>query len=389
MRILMLAPHPFYQERGTPIAVDLLLKALAERGDTVDVLTYSEGEDRDYGRTIRLHRIKHRKLLTDIRPGFSLKKLLADVYLYRLARAAMKDNTYDALHAIEESVFMAFLLGRRYHVPYVFDMDSSMPDQIVNKLRFTRPFLPLMKFFERAVVRKAAVVVPMCDALAEAADKVGAARVEVLRDISLIPEHFTYDPQKGFRAALGITGPVVLYIGNLEPYQGIDLLLDGFACLADQHPTVKLVIVGGHDHHIENYRKRCDGLKLHERVYFTGHRAVTDMPHLFYDADIVVSPRIQGTNTPMKVYSYLDAGKPLVATRLPTHTQVMDDEVAMLVEPDAKALARGMRQLLDDPERAHALAIRARQLVQEHYSAAVFRSGVDRIYQAIDTGTEV
>ena len=57
MRILLLAPHPFYQERGTPIAVGLLAAALADRGETVDILTYHEGEDRAYGDNVTIHRI--------------------------------------------------------------------------------------------------------------------------------------------------------------------------------------------------------------------------------------------------------------------------------------------------------------------------------------------
>ena len=75
MNILLLAPHPFYQERGTPIAVDLLLRVLAERGEQVDVLTYHEGEDRAYPGpgAVRLFRIPPPPACRNIRPGFSLK----------------------------------------------------------------------------------------------------------------------------------------------------------------------------------------------------------------------------------------------------------------------------------------------------------------------------
>ena len=53
--------------------------------------------------------------------------------------------------------------------------------------------------------------------------------------------------------------------------------------------------------------------------------------------DILVSPRIRGTNTPLKIYSYLRSGKPIVATDLLTHTQVLSPDVARLVAPDADA----------------------------------------------------
>lgn len=48
MKILLLTPPPFYQDRGTPIAVDLVLKVLSERGDSIDVLTFHEIRDAAY-----------------------------------------------------------------------------------------------------------------------------------------------------------------------------------------------------------------------------------------------------------------------------------------------------------------------------------------------------
>ena len=55
---------------------------------------------------------------------------------------------------------------------------------------------------------------------------------------------------------------------------------------------------------------------------------------------MLTSPRSKGTNTPLKIYQYLRSGKPIVATRLLTHTQVLDDDTAMLTAPDPQAFAR-------------------------------------------------
>ena len=66
----MLAPHPFYQERGTPIAVDLLLTALSKRNAQIDVITFHEGQDRFYPH-VTLHRIPRLPFIKGVRPGFS------------------------------------------------------------------------------------------------------------------------------------------------------------------------------------------------------------------------------------------------------------------------------------------------------------------------------
>ena len=89
------------------------------------------------------------------------------------------------------------------------------------------------------------------------------------------------------------------------------------------------------------------------------------------------------TNTPMKVYSYLDSRVPLVATRLPTHTQVLDDEIALLVEPDPEALGRGLARLLEDGELRDRLAGNARQFAQREFTPEAFRRKLLGFYDAV------
>lgn len=104
MNILFLAPEPFYQERGTPIAVDRLLRVLSERGDAVDLVTYHEGQDQEYEH-VRVFRVPGLPLLNGIRPGFSWKKVICDVLmLIKAVRLATK-RRYHLVHAVEESVF--------------------------------------------------------------------------------------------------------------------------------------------------------------------------------------------------------------------------------------------------------------------------------------------
>lgn len=388
MHILLLAPHPFYQERGTPIAVDLLIRALIKRGDHVDLLTYHEGENRDYGPSVTFHRIRAPRFIRNIRPGFSVKKLICDAIMTPHAMRLARTRHFDCIHAVEESVFIARRLSRRFGIPYIFDMDSSMPRQIADKLPFLTPLLLPMRAMERKAIRDAAAVVPMCDAIAEEARLAGAAYVEVLRDISLIPSGTVFNPDLGFRKHTGIKGPAVLYVGNLEPYQGIDLLMKSAAQVAAAGRSLDTVIVGGRADDIQAYREKAMELSIADRVHFIGPRPVAHMPHLFHDADILVSPRTQGQNTPMKIYSYLDAGRPLVATRLPTHTQVLDDSVALLTEPVPQEMANAFIHLLDDSAAGARLAENARKLAQALYSPAAFEAAINRLYCHLEKRVE-
>ena len=381
MNILVIAPHPFFQERGTPIAVDILLRSLASLGHRVDLLTFPEGTTPDYPPSIRVFRVKAPPFCSGVRPGFSLKKLRLDSRLLPAAKRLLRENRYDFIHAVEEAAFVARRLSKAFHIPYVFDMDSSMPRQIADKFPLARPFLPLMRAIERPVIRDAAVCLPVCDSIARDAAAAGAKRIEILRDVSLLPTDVPFDPARGLRATLPLPpGPVALYVGNLESYQGIPLLLDAFALAAPRCPDASLVVVGGRPDDLARTRAKVRAMGLEDRIFLPGPRPVADMPHLFHDADILVSPRTQGENTPMKIYSYLDSSRAVLATDLPTHTQVLDTTVAALAPPTPKPFAEALVDLFLHPDRRTALAAAAKARAAERHSPAAVRRTLARIY---------
>jgi glycosyltransferase involved in cell wall biosynthesis len=87
---------------------------------------------------------------------------------------------------------------------------------------------------------------------------------------------------------------------------------------------------------------------------------------------VLVSPRSRGTNTPLKIYQYLRAGKPIVATRLLTHTQVLSDETAILTGTAPAEFAQGILTALNDRQRAAAVGRRALELAETRYSEAAY-----------------
>jgi glycosyltransferase involved in cell wall biosynthesis len=100
-------------------------------------------------------------------------------------------------------------------------------------------------------------------------------------------------------------------------------------------------------------------------------------------AEIVVSPRLGGTSVPLKIYSYLSAGKPIVATDLASHTQVLNDEIALLVAPTEEAFANGLLALVRSPDLRRRLGHRAQQFAQERFDYAEYLAKIDRVYQEL------
>ncbi|NEP32033.1 MAG: glycosyltransferase [Moorea sp. SIO3B2] len=185
MNILLLAPHPFYQNRGTPIAVNLVLKVLSERGDQVDVVTYPEGRDIKY-ENIKVYRTPKLPWVRNIRPGFSWKKIVCDFFMLLAVIRLVTKKRYDLVHAGEESVFIGLGLKILCKIPYIYDMDSSLAQQMIEKYPLLQIFSSLFNFFEGLAVKNAKVVVSVCDALAADIQKYKPRKTVVIPDISLL-----------------------------------------------------------------------------------------------------------------------------------------------------------------------------------------------------------
>lgn len=381
MRVLVLAPQPFYQLRGTPIAVRMLVKTLAEAGHDVDLLTYHEGASVPL-EGAQLHRIPSLPFIENIAPGFSLKKVVCDGAMAIKAAQMVLRKDYDVLHAVEEASFIALVLRELTQTPYVFDMDSPMPQQIANEYRVPQPLRLFMEALEAWAIRGSAATVVVCKALEERVREVAPTKpVLRLEDVSLLDDT---EVEEDLRRDFSVEGTMIMYVGNLKSYQGIGLLIDAFRLVSEEDETAHLVIIGGSDARIEQYRTQAAEQGISSRVHFAGPRPLEDLGGYLRQADLLVSPRIQGTNTPMKIYSYLDSGRPVVATRKRTHTQVLDEEIAMLAEPAPDAMADAMDRLLRDEDLRDRLAASARQRVAEEYSPEAFRRKLTEFYETLE-----
>lgn len=160
-------------------------------------------------------------------------------------------------------------------------------------------------------------------------------------------------------------------------------MLEGFQYALQRGCCGNVVIIGGTDKTIEQYREKAEKLGVAENTFFCGARPVELLGHYLKQADILLSPRVQGNNTPMKLYSYLDSGKAVLTTDPPTHTQVLDHEVSYLVVPNKEAMAEGMERLQGDRMLRDKIGTAGRKVARKKYSLAAFRQKLRKFYSEI------
>lgn len=382
MKILFLAPQPFYTERGTPIAVKLAVSALCKEGHQVDLLTYHEGQDIQIP-GMRMFRAGRPPGVNHIPIGFSIKKLLCDAWMMFAAFRLLKGGQYDVVHAVEESVFIALLARLFWRFKLVYDMDSLMADQIAEKWPKAGLLLPFLRWFEHQAMKRSDLVLAVCPAIAERAyGSQHADRVHLTPDVAFAPAAQTAGDIENLRALCPQPGPIALYVGNLESYQGIDLLLEAMAKMAPQE-RCNLIIIGGLNTSVAEYYEKTKLLGLSDWVRYLGQRPLDALQGYLEQADILCSPRLKGVNTPMKIYSYMLAGKAILATDIASHSQVLDHTCAMLTAPTSDAMAAGWSALIESESLRLSLGVAAAERAGTLYSEKAFDQRMQRAYAVL------
>jgi glycosyltransferase involved in cell wall biosynthesis len=376
MKILMLAPEPFFQPRGTPISVYFRLQALADLGHEVDLVTYHLGEDRNF-RNLKIHRIPSLFFVKKIKIGPSFAKIFLDFLLLCKAIFLVMSNSYDLIFSHEEASWFGTALAKMKKIPHLYDMHSSLPQQLEN-FRFSRSKI-LKKIFtalETYVLRNSRSIIVICPDLLRKLEEEKVAHKATLIENFLDFDHpgYTADQIKEKRSKVASPGEkIVLYAGNFESYQGIPLFLEASALVDEK--SVSFLLVGGNPVHVKEMKKKASELNVSDRVHFTGQVAPSEVPLYMAMADVLVSPRTAGTNTPLKIYSFLKSGKPVVATNLWTHTQVLSEKIAVLVEPEPKSLAGGILFALFDRE-ASERALAAKNMAETEFTCANYQAKI-------------
>lgn len=371
LRILMIAPEPFFEPRGTPFSEYHRIKALTELGHTVDLVTYPFGRDVAIP-GLRVFRCLRPPFVRDVRIGPSLAKIPLDLALTMTALRRALSERYDAVHSHEEGSIAGVLIASLLGVPHLYDMHSSLPQQLSNfAFSQSRVLTRLFTTMERFVVRRSKVVIVICPHLEQVVrgiePRVPTVLIENAPGSGDAPVAGSGGRIRG-ELRLPASAPMILYTGTFEPYQGLDLLFAAAREVVRVRPDARFVLAGGRPEQVDAARAQAERAGVADAVIFTGQRPVEEIPVFLDAADVLVSPRSTGTNTPLKIYQYLRSGRPIVATRLLTHTQVLDDSVAILTPPSPEGFAHGILDALGDRERARAIGERARHLAETKYS---------------------
>ena len=189
--------------------------------------------------------------------------------------------------------------------------------------------------------------------------------------VAVIPSGTRLEPNRRFEGLRRVLPPRVVYAGHLYPWKGVDVLLQALAGLEGVDAT----IIGGDatEPDLDRVQAASRRFGIESRVVFTGMVEPARVSTFLTDGDVLVLPNVDiepavSYMSPLKLFEYMAAGRPIVASNLPSLREVLrDGENAVLVEPgSATALAAGLRRVLEDRALAERIARRAFNEVAEY-----------------------
>ena len=387
----MIAPEPFFASRGTPISVYQRLTALSALGHQVDLLTFHVGQDVSIP-GVTIHRVPNVSFINNVKIGASWSKLFLDILLFFEAIVLLVKNQYDVILSHEEAAYFSTLLAKLFRTRHLYDMHSSLPRHLeCTNFWSCWPIVKLAEVFEKWTINTCDAVITIGNDLEEHVialnPEVKSIRIENLA-VQAFDGAVSYGSARELREKLGLSNKLpVVYTGSFESYQGLDLLMGSAKIVKEFHPEISFVIVGGNSQQVERWQREARNGDLEDCMLFVGSVPPTEAIVYLEMAEILVSPRCNGTSVPLKIYSYLHSGKPIVATRLDAHTQVLNEEIALLVAPTKEEFAKGVLKLAQSPDLRQRLGTRAQQFARERFSPEEYLAKVGRIYEELVPST--
>jgi glycosyltransferase involved in cell wall biosynthesis len=330
-----------------------------------------------------LHRIPGIIPYRRFRAGPDWRKPLLDVLLAVKLIQTVRRERIDIIHAHNyEAALAGFCARCLTGCPVLFHTHGVMADELHTYFK-SRP--------ARAAARAAASALDAV--LARWPDHIIAVAPEVEafflgrgvpRDrIDYVPPGIYYpqpsgQPQEELKELSGHAGPLILYTGNLDRYQNIELLLRSFALVARQEPDARLALLTNCP--AESLHGFCQELEIMQNVFFVPFRCFAQEQAWLARAQVAVLPRTSWSGFPIKLLNYMAAGKAVVACEGSAKGIEHLTDGLIVSNDDAPAFAGAMLLLLRDPDLRARLGFNAKRKAEQQYGWDRIAGQIELIY---------
>lgn len=372
LRILAIAPTPFFVDRGGHVQIYEQARALIKLGNWLELCTYHIGRDMPGIPTRRIPNVPRYKK-TDAGPSY--QKLYLMILLFFLSWREIRRFKPDILHGHGwDGCWIAYTLYKLTGVPFVFDMQGSFTGEIVahGYAKADSLYFKFLKWIERRTLHLGTVVTQSEQMVKDAIRDFGVRPDRIFHTYDGVDtEDLNPDVKPGnLRQELDLPPDkkIVVFLGLLKPYQGVDSLLEAIRILVYEmgYMGAHFLIMGFPDE--DKYRGKARELGVAEYATFPGKIDYKQRKHYYALGSLAVAPKLSPTEGDGKIYDYLAMGLPIVAYDRPASKEILGNLAFYAELGNAGSLACALHTALMDEARAAELGRKGRQMAVEKYS---------------------
>ncbi len=381
-RVAVVAACPYPTLQGSQVLVRHLTKGLAARGHRVVVVAYAEGLE-DVLDGIPIRRIVRIPGIRASRSGPQASKLVLDLALLWTLIGVLRRERIELVHAHNyEGALVGLVASKLVGVPLIYHSHNALAEELPTyfRWRITRTMARAFgAVVDRMVPRRADHCIAICRELVDflRARGVEEGAIRMIAPGSSLEEF----PVRSATEASAIrarfrfgTRPILLYTGNLDGYQNVELLLASIARVRVAVPEA-LLVIATHASRGElpaALRGAIEGVEVLRTADFATIRDLLTV------ADVALLPRHEWSGFPMKLLNYMAAGKPVVVSAGSAKAIRHGLNGWVVSDGRPEAYARAIVDLLAAPRLRAALGRAARRTVEDEY-------GWDRVLDQVET----
>ena len=375
-RIVMVAACPFPYPQGSQVLISQLSAALHSRGHRVNLVTYHWGAG-EPPTGLQIQRVPALPGLGPVKAGPSWRKPLLDLLLAHKLVQVVRALDGDVIHTHNVEGLLAALVARRLTgVPVVYHVHNAMGPELHTYFsgRLGRWAGSVAgRWADAHLPRRADQCILLID------DALGYFRQRGVRQVAVVPPGIDFEPGESapIRKRLG-DGPLVVYSGNLDRYQDLDLLLDAFRLVLEARPDSRLVV--STNAQPGKVRAHAREKEIASRTVFLPAGDFGQVRDLLATADVAVSPRQVCLGFPIKILNYMAAGRAIVASEGSARGLRHLENGWVVPNGDAPGMAGAIVALLSDPTLARQLGEGARQTALSEFTWDRATEAIEEIY---------
>ena len=371
--ILMIAPTPFFADRGCHVRILEEAKALKKLGNQVTIYTYGLGRNIpgiDIRRSIKF------PWYNKLSAGPSWHMFYIDPILGIKCIFGILKEKPDVIHAhLHEGATIAYFAKiLRPKTPIIFDYQGSLTKELIDHKFIKKEGIleRFMHFLEDRINRMANLIITSSTNSTKqliSNFKIDKKKVFTITDGADSDEIYPGEDKLNIRERFKInkSKKIIIYVGVLNKYQGIDLLLETISILKENEVGEKIhfLIVGFPE---KSYVEMAEKLQISDLITFTGKIDYDKVADYLRAADIAITPKISQTEANLKVFSYMAAGIPTICFDNPVNREMLGDLGVYAKISNKQSLTKVILDLVNNPERIAELGEKSRELVVKEYS---------------------